>query len=163
MSGARAARAGRRQTLKTKTAQSLKATGGKGAAAALYKPKEKLIMAEIKAKVGELKQVPLPPRRAASPPASVLSAPPGRKYAFGQSLKRVFGDGVSGDGGGTCDGGGGACGGGGGGGTFDGFGGGSWRSRTRARSLRPSRTRGSPSPASPASRASPTSSPCSRR
>jgi len=44
-------------TLKTKTAQSLKATGGKGAAAALYKPKEKLIMAEIKAKVGELKQL----------------------------------------------------------------------------------------------------------
>ena len=90
----RAAREGRRQTLKTKTAQSLKATGGEGAAAALYKPKEKLLMAEIKAKVGELKTVPLPPRRAASPPASALSEPPGRKYAFGQSLKRVFGVGV---------------------------------------------------------------------
>ena len=46
-----------RQTLKTKDGQTLRATDAKTADAALNKPKEKLLMAEVKAKVGELKKV----------------------------------------------------------------------------------------------------------
>ena len=46
-----------RQTLKTKDGQTLRATDAKSADAALNKPKEKLLMAEVKAKVGELKKV----------------------------------------------------------------------------------------------------------